>query len=131
MKAHTFNIGKQFSETPSGRYTPAQGSLTGEVLREKFFVPLLQEHEQLAVELDDTRGYSSAFLEEAFGGLVRCGHFTAVVLHERLQIITKDEAYKEEIWDYINGIGLDDEAGEASDEELDDESDDAPEGRES
>lgn len=127
MTAHTLNIGKHFSETPSGRYTPAHGAFTGEALREKFLVPLLREHEQLAVELDDTRGYSSAFLEEAFGGLVRCGHFTATLLHERLQIITKDEAYKEEIWDYIDGIGLDDEPSDAPE----DEPNNAPEGRES
>ncbi|MBF0402241.1 MAG: STAS-like domain-containing protein [Magnetococcales bacterium] len=102
MKAHVLNIGKHFSATPSGRYTPEQGEFTGERLREQFLLPLLREHEQVAVELDDTRGYSSPFLEEAFGGLVRHGHFTREALRERLLIVTEDEAYREEILDYIN-----------------------------
>ena len=102
MAAHTINIGKDFSETPSGRYSPEHGENTGERFRDDFLAPLLKKHGTLAVELDDTEGYGSSFLEEAFGGLVRHELFTKEELLERLQIVTNDEAYKEELLEYIN-----------------------------
>ena len=102
MTEYTINIGKKFSETPSGRYTPEHGEYTGERFRDDFLVPLLKQNHRLSVELDDTEGYGSSFLEEAFGGLIRHRHFTKEELHERLHIITNDEAYKEEIFEYIN-----------------------------
>lgn len=102
MAVHTINIGKNFSETPSGRYSPKHGKNTGERFRDEFLAPLLREYGSLAVELDDTEGYGSSFLEEAFGGLVRHKLFTKEELCENLLIITHDEAYKNEIFEYIN-----------------------------
>ena len=51
VPVHIINIGKDFSETPSGRYTPEHGTNTGDRFRDNFLAPLLKEHGTLAVEL--------------------------------------------------------------------------------
>lgn len=53
--------------------------------------------------MDGAEGFGSSFLEEAFGGLVRLRYFTKDDLHERLTIMSRDEALVEEIWEYIDG----------------------------
>ena len=67
------DIGKDFSRYPAGRYT-SDGPFRGESFRSKFLVPALNNNHKIIVLLDDTAGYGSSFLEEAFGGLVRLGY---------------------------------------------------------
>ena len=98
------SIGKDFSDTPWGRY-PDDGPVSGERFREEMLKPALKEHRKVAVCIDDAEGYGSSFLDEAFGGVVRKGYFTAQQLNDVLTIECKDSdylIYRDLIWKYIN-----------------------------
>lgn len=101
----TIKISIDFSGTPIGRYDPADGKWTGEKFRRDLLVPALETEAHVCVDLDGAEGYGSSFLEEAFGGLVRKGHFTAAALHERLSIKCDDPSFKpfkSLIWSHID-----------------------------
>lgn len=101
----TIKISKDFSDNPIGRYKD-DSNYSGERFREEFLIPALRSKETVIVDIDDVQGYSSSFLEEAFGGLVSKGHFTKAELSCNLKIIYKDTVYKmysDLIWKYING----------------------------
>jgi hypothetical protein len=93
----TIDVGKDFSRTPGGRRF-ADGPDSGEFFRERFLVPRLRDalanNDSLTVILDGPRGYLSSFIEEAFGGLVRYGHFTKDQLSKHLKIIANDTFYE-------------------------------------
>lgn len=98
------NIGKEFSDIPWGRY-PDDGPVSGERFREELLKPALKEYHQVIVCLDDAEGYGSSFLDEAFGGLVRKGYFTAQQLRGDLSIECNDPdyvIYRDLIWKYID-----------------------------
>jgi len=62
-----FQVGRDFSRFPAGRFKAEHGGHSGEALREVLIERL--KSEPLIVNLDGTMGYSSAFLDEAFRGL--------------------------------------------------------------
>jgi len=96
-------IGKNFSETPVGRYL-SDGPYSGEKFREEILHPALKENDIVSVVIDDAEGYGSSFLDEAFGGLVRKKYFTAAELEKKLSIeCTKPDYlfYRVLIWKYI------------------------------
>src|SRR5882757_7483305 len=102
------NIGKDFSDTPWGRY-PDDGPVSGERFREELLKPALQNDGKVCVSIDDAEGYGSSFLDEAFGGLVRKGYYTSERLNEVLKIECKDPdymIYRDLIWKYINEAKL-------------------------
>jgi hypothetical protein len=90
-------IGKDFSRTPGGRYIN-DGPFSGQLFRDRFLVPELRKAidkgDKLTVVLDGPRGYLTSFLEEAFGGLVRYGLFTASQLSSSLEIQAIDAFYR-------------------------------------
>jgi len=101
-----FVVGKQFSAEPSGRYY-ADGEASGEALREQWLKPLLTSQETLALDLVSHLdvGYGASFLMEAFGGLVKYGHFTATELLHKLRFVgAEDDAdfYQKKVVQYIN-----------------------------
>jgi len=99
----TINIAQDFSDTPLGRYHPNDGLFSGERFREEFLLPALQEG-KVEVILDGTEGFGSSFLDEAFGGIVRDGHYTAQGLRDRLVIIANEadsQQYRTLVWKYI------------------------------
>ena len=101
------DIAKDFSDTPIGRYHPEDGPFTGERFREEFLYPALKEHGEVSVSIDGTEGYGSSFLEEAFGGLVRKGYYSAAQLADVLKIECNDSdfsIYRDLIWRYINEV---------------------------
>lgn len=96
-------IATDFSRYPGGRYRKL-GKFSGEEFRDELLVPYLTDNDEVVVIMDGTAGYGSSFLEEAFGGLVRHGGFSLVMLKEKLKPLAKDaefETYVEEIWQYI------------------------------
>jgi hypothetical protein len=100
----TINIGKDFSDTPWGRY-PDDGPVSGERFREEIILPTIKKYGEVTIAIDDVEGYGSSFLDEAFGGLVRNGYFTAEQLKTILKVENNDAdyaIYRDLIWKYIN-----------------------------
>ena len=99
----TINIATDYSDTPLGRF-PDDGKFNGSRFRDEFLRPALQAEDKVVVKIDDVEGYGSSFLEEAFGGLVRKGYFSAETLQRKLSIVYKDtdfKMYHDQIWKYI------------------------------
>ena len=101
--AKKIDIGPDFSDVPAGRF-PSDGPYNGEQFRKEFLVPALRSGEEVIVILDNTEGYGSSFLEEAFGGLVRREGFNATFLKQKLRVIASKKRslrYKRLIEGYI------------------------------
>lgn len=96
------NVGRQFSRFPAGRFR-ADGPWSGERFRDEVLAPALKGGTRVIVELDDTLGYGSSFLEEAFGGLVRTGVISSEELTRRIELSTEDESLRLEILNYVEG----------------------------
>lgn len=95
------SVGIDFSKVPAGRFY-SDGPASGQAFREKFLVPALQLGGTVVVSLDNTEGYGSSFLEEAFGGLIRVHGFGLADLQQRLVIeALEDPTLKEEVESYI------------------------------
>lgn len=99
-KVRTIDIGKVFSRYPAGRFE-TDGPHNGELFRDKFLLPELIKKQHVVIELDNTAGYGSSFLEEAFGGLVRKG-MSFKKIQELMVFHSDDESLIEEINEYIN-----------------------------
>ena len=86
----------EFAKAPGGRFRK-DGPNSGEWFRDDILVPQLRKvttkNDPLVVELDGAPGYGSSFLEEAFGGLIRLGLFTATDLRERLVVRASTPLY--------------------------------------
>lgn len=80
------DISRDFSNVPAGRHE-ADGDFSGEAFRDKILVPALRQYDRVQVVLDNTEGFGSSFLEEAFGGLVRYCGFTQEYLAKHLSLI--------------------------------------------
>lgn len=96
----TIDVGKNFSRYPAGRFK-TDGPYNGELFRDEFLMPELSKQQHILLELDDTAGYGSSFLEEAFGGLVRKG-LSSTKIKELIKFHSEDESLIEEINEYIN-----------------------------
>jgi hypothetical protein len=101
------NIGKDFSDDPSGRfYSDGEGS--GEEFREEHLLPKLNDlkaGEKIKIILDDdVEGYGSSFLVEGFAGIVKYGYMAADLLTNKLEFEYSDEDfsfYKDRCIKYI------------------------------
>lgn len=98
MGVKMIDVGKVFSPLPGGR----KGNLSGERFRLEHLVPALESSEFVEVDLDNTLGLGSSFLDEAFGGLVRNHGFTAAQLKKRLRIKFSIKSYVDDCWRYID-----------------------------
>ncbi|MFN4310518.1 MAG: STAS-like domain-containing protein [Ferrovibrio sp.] len=95
------SIARDFHDAPAGRYL-SDGPYSGELFRNKHLVPALRAGEVVVV-LDETEGYGSSFLEEAFGGLVRKEGFANDELRAKLKLVSQeDPSLIDEIWSYID-----------------------------
>lgn len=99
------NIAKEFSRCPGARYR-IEGDYSGEEFRTEHLVPKLREaikeHVKLEVILDGSSGYSTAFIEESFGGLIRNDGFELPVLTDTLILISdEDPTYIDDINIYM------------------------------
>lgn len=105
----TFNIGKQFSANPEGRfYTDGEGN--GEDFRENHLLPKLSAltaGSKLTIVIDDdVDGYGSSFLTEGFAGIVKYGYMNSEELLSKIDIVYTNEEYKffaDRIVNYICG----------------------------
>jgi hypothetical protein len=93
------NIANDFSDAPGARYY-TDGNYSGESFREELLVPAFESNEDITINLDNTEGYATSFLEESFGGLARKYNKTDVL--KRITFISdEDPALIEEIISYI------------------------------
>lgn len=96
MTDKLISIANDFSKYPAGR-TRRDGPYSAERFRDDLLVPALEkaraEGGQVTVVLDGVYGYSSSFLEETFGGLVRRRLFDPIWLRRSLSIRASDPIY--------------------------------------
>lgn len=94
-------VAKDFSRCPGARYQ-SEGDYSGEEFRSHLLAPKLREAIgkgiKLIVNLDGAAGYSTAFIEESFGGLIRNDDFTLDEVMKSLIIISDEDP------SYINDI---------------------------
>jgi hypothetical protein len=96
-------VATDFCETPGPR-SPDEGEFSGiEFLRSLLaprFNEARQEKGKLFIDLDNTEGYATSFLEAAFGGLAR--EFDQEDILQNISLKSDDEDYLiEEIHKYI------------------------------
>lgn len=84
------DISRDFSNVPAGRHR-ADGDFSGEIFRDKLLAPALRQYERVQVVLDNTEGFGSSFLEEAFGGLIRYCGFTKSYLDAHLSFVANSK----------------------------------------
>jgi hypothetical protein len=99
------NVGRDFTPIPSGAEKMYEGDQSAQSFRERFLEAPLRRGESVFVEIDDTIGYSSLFLEEAFGGLIRSLRITPAQLRQQLHIVTESSIDLEEINFHIDEAG--------------------------
>jgi hypothetical protein len=101
----SLNIAREYSRCPGARYE-TEGDYSGERFREELLLPRLKnaiaEGVRLEVVLDGSAGYSTSFIEEAFGGLIRKDGLTLSEIQDSLLIVSdEDPTYKEDIKMYL------------------------------
>lgn len=96
-----YNIAQQYTKTPGIR----RGEFSGEDFRENVLKGLLKNlktGETLTINLDGGFGYSSSFLEESFGGLIREYNYDKEELLKKINFISEEEkGLPEDIKKYI------------------------------
>lgn len=97
VKIMIISIAEKFSRFPAGRH-PGDGPFNAERFRREILTPALRQvansSDKVVVELDGVAGYSSSFLEEAFGGLVRDGQIPTDTIRSKLSIVAKNSIYE-------------------------------------
>lgn len=83
-----------FSETPGSRYRN-EGDWSGQEFFEELLAPRFKEALDagsiLEIDLDDTAGYATSFLDEAFGRLGKL--YDEVTIGKHMKIVCEDEPY--------------------------------------
>lgn len=101
MQENTINISisKDFTKTPGARYK-TDGPFSGEEFREKILEPIFSTNKIIIIDLDNTEGYATSFLEEAFGGLSR--KYGTDACRKKLKFISdEDPLLIDEINEYL------------------------------
>jgi hypothetical protein len=99
MKSITISVAHDFTPSPAGR-VESDGPFPGAKFRDQLLVPALKEYDEVIVDLDETDGFGSSFLEEAFGGLIRLG-FDEKKLRKQLKFKSERQSYEIRAWRYI------------------------------
>ena len=104
LKRFYINIAEDYSETPGSRYI-SDGPFSGEEFRDKLLEPrylnCLHLGIKLIIDFDGGYGYPIAFLEEAFGGLVRKGYSGIDLLNNIVFISNEEPEIIEDITKFI------------------------------
>lgn len=97
-------IANDYTKTPGVR-EEIEGDFPGEEFLEKILLPrfkqAIAEKKKLFVDLDDTAGYATSFLESAFGGLAREYKDHKIILNN-LELKSEDDPFLiDDITEYI------------------------------
>ena len=93
-------ISTDYTKFPGGRFI-SDGKFSAQEFRQKLIEPIFETEDKIVIDLDDVEGFSTAFLEETFGGLVRT--FGKDKVLEKIEIMCTDEPLLiEEINKYID-----------------------------
>jgi hypothetical protein len=104
MKRIYFKIADEFTRTPGPRYIHEGPNSAEQFLKDIFrnrFLRAVENNEVIDVDLDDTAGYATSFLEGTFGELARENSISLVLKHIKI-LSPKKPWYKEEVMEYIN-----------------------------
>lgn len=94
----------EFSRYPTGRYKKHSNS-SGEEFRDDYLLPALNEFNSVTIVLDDTEGYGSSFLDEAFAQIPKNSKISLLDLKSRVKFISEnDPSLITEINDNINSL---------------------------
>lgn len=98
----------EYSEFPGPRFK-LLGPFSGEDFRETVLIPTISSYKSdITINFDDTMGYGSSFLEEAFGGLIRQGVAPEIVLAIIENIISEqDPSLIDEVRSYVQEAIID------------------------
>ena len=94
----TISVLKEFSEFPGLRHCNISENSGEEFyhgLLNSEFKNVLDSKDKLVVDLDETAGYASSFLDEAFGNLVF--DFTLEIVKKHIEIISNQEPHWKEM----------------------------------
>lgn len=94
-------VAKDFSDVVGHRYR-VDGSRSGEEFREDILEPIIKDSnvEVIEIDMDDTWGYPSSFLEECFGKLV-CKYGKELIKSKIKIISNQDGSLKERILHFL------------------------------
>lgn len=100
------HVVKEYSDSTGARYEH-EAKFSGERFRTELLYPKLSDvilrNKVLVVNLDGAFGYGVAFLEEAFGGLIRVEGELASKIKEHLEIVSDEEpSLVNEIMNYLD-----------------------------
>jgi hypothetical protein len=95
------SVAEDFSKFPAGRFY-SDGPFSGERFRVEILLPALKAAQVVVVNLNGVSGYGSSFLDEAFGGLVREKILSATEFPSRVNLVSADESYIDEINSYVS-----------------------------
>lgn len=70
IETRTYNFAKEFTRFPGGRLRK-DGPFSGEEFREDVLLPLLEQFQLVKMDLSDTRGFGSSFIDESFGEVAK------------------------------------------------------------
>lgn len=90
----TISVLKNFSEFPALRHcniSDNSGEAFYHQVLNKEFKQAYEAGEKLIVDLDNTAGYASSFLDEAFGNLVY--DFTLDIVKKHIEIVSRQEPH--------------------------------------
>lgn len=98
-------VATEFSRTPGVREA-LEGDFPGDDFLKNLLLPKFQEAlkqgVKLIIDMDGTAGYTTSFLEAAFGGLAR-EYKDADLIIKNIEIISTDDPFlKDDIIEYIN-----------------------------
>ena len=97
-------VARDFSSAIGGRYIK-DGTMSGERFREDILLPLFNLfpiEKEIYINLDETFGYPSSWLEEVFGGLIRALGRDLLEDEEIIIYSEQDPYLKEEIEEYMS-----------------------------
>lgn len=104
IKEFYLKVSEDYSETPGGRYID-DGLYSGEDFRDNVLEPnylrCISNGHRLVVDLDGGYGYSTGFLEETFGGMIRKGYHCKDILENILLIYNEEPERINEIITYM------------------------------